>query len=83
MVAHKVIFSIDSLKNYEQHLFKTFKAQINNEDVYETSIQFGKAVSEIIIKRAMADNYLKSRSKPKYLGSIEPGKMAANRAGLF
>lgn len=73
-VAHKVVFSIDSLKKYEQHLWDAYKKEINDDDVYERSIQFGNAVGATIIKRAMADNYVKSRGKPKYLGSNDLGK---------
>jgi hypothetical protein len=73
-VAHKVVFSIDSLKNYEQHLWDAYKKEINDDAVYERSINFGKAIGAAIIKRAMADNYVKTRGKPKYLGSNDPGK---------
>ena len=73
-VAHKVVFSIDSLKNYETNLFASFKENIADDSVYERSVNFGNLIGEAILKRAMADNYLKSRSKPKYLGSNDPGK---------
>ncbi|MEI7735121.1 MAG: vanadium-dependent haloperoxidase [Ferruginibacter sp.] len=73
-VAHKVVFSIDSLKNYEKNLFTSFKDNIADDAVYERSVNFGNKIGEAILKRAMADNYIKSRSKPKYLGSNDPGK---------
>jgi len=73
-VAHKVIFSLDSLKKYETNLFDGYKEQIANDSVYERSIDFGTRVGELILKRAMADNYVNSRGKPKYLGSSDPGK---------
>ena len=73
-VTHKVVFSLDSLKNYEANLFDNFKENISDDSVYQRSIDFGTKVGETILKRAMADNYLKSRSKPKFLGSNEPGK---------
>ena len=73
-VTHKVVFSLDSLKNYEANLFDTFKENISDDSVYQRSIDFGTKVGETILKRAIADNYLKSRSKPKFLGSNEPGK---------
>ena len=73
-VTHKVVFSLDSLKNYEINLFDAFKENISDDSVYQRSIDFGTKVGETILKRAMADNYLKSRSKPKFLGSNEPGK---------
>ena len=73
-VVHKVIFSIDSLKKYETNLFASFKNNIDDDSVYERSINFGTQVGEIILKRAMSDNYIKSRGKSKYLGSDQPGK---------
>ncbi len=73
-VTHKLVFSLDSLKNYEVNLFNTFKENISDDSVYQRSVDFGTKVGETILKRAMADNYLKSRSKPKFLGSNEPGK---------
>ncbi|MEO7394529.1 MAG: vanadium-dependent haloperoxidase, partial [Chitinophagaceae bacterium] len=73
-VVHKVVFSVDSLKNYEANLFKSFEDNIADDSVYTRSISFGTQVGETILKRVMTDNYLKSRSKAKYLGSNEPGK---------
>lgn len=73
-VAHKIIFSVDSLKKYETNLFNSYKEQIADESVYERSINFGTKIGEIILKRAMADNYIKARGKSKYLGSNDPGK---------
>ena len=73
-VAHKVVFSIDSLKNYETNLFDSFKENIADDSVYQWSVNFGTKIGETILKRVAADNYLKSRGKPKYLGSNEPGK---------
>lgn len=73
-VTHKVVFSVDSLKNYETHLFASFKENIADDSVYERSVNFGASIGEAILKRAMADNYIKSRSKAKYLGSEQPGK---------
>lgn len=73
-VAYKVIFSVDSLSNYESKLFKSFKENIADDSIYNRSLDFGTKVAETILKRAMSDNYIKSRGKPKYLGSNEPGK---------
>jgi len=73
-VAHKVVFSVDSLRNYEAKLFATFKKVINDDSVYERSIAFGTAVGQAVLKRAATDNYFKTRGKSKYLGSNEPGK---------
>ena len=72
-VAHKVTFSIDTLKNYERPLFENFKQSLG-DSVYSWSLAFGEAVGNAIWTRAKNDNYIKSRSKPKFLGSNEAGK---------
>lgn len=72
-VAHKVTFSIDTLKKYEDPLFLQFKQSLA-DSVYARSAAFGDSVASAILRRAAKDNYTKSRSKPKYLGSNEPGK---------
>jgi hypothetical protein len=72
-VAHKVVFSVDSLKNYEQRLYDEFKDNLD-KDVYDRSLAFGEAVGNAILSRANYDNYIQTRGKPKFLGSNEPGK---------
>lgn len=72
-VAHKVTFSVDTLLHYEQPLFSRFKQQLS-EEVYNNSMAFGDTVGKVILARAMKDNYLQSRGKPKFLGSGEKGK---------
>lgn len=72
-VAHKVTFSIDSLKRYENVVFEAFKNTLD-EEVYNNSLAFGDTVAKIILARAAKDNYLQSRGKKRYLGSNTPGK---------
>lgn len=72
-VAHKVTFSTDTLKKYETPLFQEFKDALD-DSVYARSIAFGDSVAKVINARAATDNYIKSRGKPKYLGSNDPGK---------
>lgn len=72
-MAMKVIFSKDSLNLYVNEVLENYKQKLPEEE-YENSMAFGAAVAESIGQRAKDDNYLKSRSKPKYLGSEEPGK---------
>ncbi|MBV9989488.1 MAG: vanadium-dependent haloperoxidase [Chitinophagaceae bacterium] len=72
-VVHKVVFSLDSLKNYEQNTFDYFKDQMDDE-TYTRSAAFGEAVANAILARAKTDGYAKSRGKPKHLGSEEPGR---------
>jgi PAP2 superfamily len=73
-VAHKVVFSLDSLKKYEDHIFSNFKAAIPDTMVYSRSVAFGKKVADAILSRANDDSYTKTRGKAKFLGSNEPGK---------
>jgi hypothetical protein len=73
-VVHNVrVFSVDSLKSYEESLFKGFKERLSDQ-VYRRSVDFGDSVALIILARAKKDGYFQSRGKPKYLGSNEPGK---------
>jgi hypothetical protein len=73
-VVHNVkVFSVDSLKNYEETLFNNFKKKMDNEK-YRRSVSFGDSIGWAILKRASSDGYLQSRGKPKYLGSNDPGK---------
>jgi hypothetical protein len=73
-VVHNVkVFSVDSLKNYEESLFKGFKDELD-ETVYNRSVAFGDSVARVILVRAKRDGYNQSRGKPKYLGSNDPDK---------
>lgn len=72
-MAHKVVFSVDSLKRFEDRVYEQFKNTLAPE-VYDRSVAFGDTIGKTIWARSKTDNYLKSRSKPKFLGSQEPGK---------
>jgi hypothetical protein len=72
-MAHKVIFSVDSLKQFEDRIFNQFRTSLA-PDVYERSVAFGDTIGNTIWIRSKSDNYIKSRSKPKFLGSQDPGK---------
>lgn len=72
-VAKKVTFSVDSLKAYEHDLLQRFHESLE-DSVYARSVDFGDSVAGAILKRFAVDNYLKTRGKPKYLGSMEDGK---------
>ncbi|MDB5232594.1 MAG: phosphoesterase [Chitinophagaceae bacterium] len=73
-VVHKVVFSLDSLKGYEQSVFARFKEELE-EDVYNRSVAFGDSIGSRVLARAKEDGYTKSRGKPKYLGNQDdPGK---------
>jgi hypothetical protein len=67
------VFSIDSLKEYEETLYNNFKENMD-DSAYARSLRFGEAVGNAVLERAKTDGYLKSRGKPKHLGSEEAGK---------
>ncbi|HVZ57852.1 MAG TPA: vanadium-dependent haloperoxidase [Chitinophagaceae bacterium] len=72
-VARKVVFSVDSLADYEQGLMKQYQDALDPA-TYDRSVRFGDSVGQVVLARANADNYLQTRGKPKFLGSNEPGK---------
>lgn len=73
-VAKKIkVFSVDSFKVYEENLYNQFKDELDSNE-YNNSMAFGDSVANKILARAQTDSYLKSRGKPKFLGSSEPGK---------
>ena len=72
-VSHKVVFSTDSLRQYEENTFNRFKEMLD-EEVYNRSVVFGEAVAAKILERAANDNYKKTRGMSKYLGSKDDGK---------
>ena len=72
-VAHKVTFSVDTLKKYEDQVYARFKDNLD-EDTYNRSVEFGEKVGNMILKRANVDDYPQTRGKPKYLGSDDAGK---------
>lgn len=72
-VAHKVTFSIDTLKKYENRVYAMFKDNLD-DSTYIRSVDFGEKIGKITLKRAAVDNYPQTRGKPKYLGSNGRGK---------
>jgi hypothetical protein len=72
-VCHKVVFSIDSLKRYEENVYNEFRESLD-EDVYNRSMAFGEAIGTRVLERAANDNYKKTRGMRKYLGSKNDGK---------
>jgi PAP2 superfamily len=67
------VFSVDSLKNYEETVYNNFKENLD-DSTYQRSVAFGDTIGKVIMKRAKGDGYLQSRGKAKYLGSNDPGK---------
>jgi PAP2 superfamily len=73
VVRNVKVFSVDSLKQYETSVYDSFKDNLD-DSTYQRSVAFGDTVAKTILARAKTDGYLKSRGKPKYLGSNDPGK---------
>jgi hypothetical protein len=67
------VFSVDSLSAYEESVYSNFRENLD-DSTYQRSVAFGDTIGKIILARAKVDGYLKSRGKPKYLGSAEEGK---------
>src|ERR1700748_1303593 len=59
-VAHKVTFSVDTLKKYEDTVYARFKDQLD-EKTYTRSMDFGEKIGKMILKRANVDYYPQSR----------------------
>ncbi len=72
-VAHKVTFSIDTLKKYEKQVYAMYKDNLD-DSTYARSMDFGEQVGNVILKRADVDNYRATRGKPKYLGNDGAGR---------
>ena len=73
VVRNVKVFSVDSLKNYEESVYNSFKEKLA-DSTYERSVALGDTIGKVILARAKTDGYLESRGKPKHLGSEEPGK---------
>jgi membrane-associated phospholipid phosphatase len=72
-VAHKVTFSIDTLKKYENKVFAMYQDNLD-DSTYARSVAFGEKVGAAILARSKFDNYAKTRGKPRFLGSTDNGK---------
>ena len=72
-VARALTFSKDSLTVTETGLLKIFENGLD-ENVYGNSIALGDSIAAVILKRAAADNYKKTRGMPKYSVFKETGK---------
>jgi membrane-associated phospholipid phosphatase len=73
VVRNVKVFSVDSLKNYEESVYTNFK-ELLDDSTYLRSLAFGDTIGKVILARAKTDGYLQSRGKPRYLGSNDPGK---------
>ena len=72
-VAEKLVFSVDSMKGYQESLYADFADELE-EDAFAASMKFGESVAGVILARAATDNYKQTRGMPKFIGSQEVGK---------
>ena len=72
-VAHKITFSIDTLKKYENKVYAMYKDNLD-DSTYARSVDFGEKIGNLVLTRSKTDNYPQSRGKPKYLGENSPAK---------
>jgi hypothetical protein len=72
-VAHKVTFSVDTLKKYENKVFAMYQDNLD-DSIYVRSMDFGEKIGKAILGRAALDNYPQTRGKPRFLGTKDDGK---------
>lgn len=72
-VAHKVTFSIDTLKKYEDKVFAMYQDNLD-DSTFARSVDFGEKIGKAVLARAAFDNYPQTRGKPRFLGSNDNGK---------
>ena len=71
-VAHKVTFSVDTLKKYENKVFAMYQDNLD-DSTYVRSMDFGEKIGKAILGRAAFDNYPQTRGKPRFLGKNDDG----------
>lgn len=64
-VARSLVFSKDSLTSGEDMVVHQFRSSLP-ADQFENSVQFGKQVAAVILKRSKSDNYDQSRGMPRF-----------------
>ena len=72
-VAHKVTFSVDTLKKYEDKVYAMYQNNLD-DSTFARSVAFGESVGKAVLGRAKFDNYAKTRGKPRFLGTNDNGK---------
>ena len=73
-VAKTMIFSEDSMTLYQEKVYGEFKKLGIPEEVYQRSMDYGKAVADHILAWSAKDHYKESRSFPKYDVTDDPSK---------
>lgn len=73
-VGKALIFSEDSIAVYEEEIYSRFREIGVPRDVFQRSMDYGKAVASHILEWSDKDNYKETRSFPKYTVSNDPSK---------
>ena len=66
VVGKALVFSESSITDMEDEMLANFRTMGVPEDVYNRSLEYGKAVAQHILDWSKKDNYMKTRSLPKY-----------------
>jgi len=72
-VGQKLVFSKENLKQKQEAIFKEYEDELSAE-VFGNSVQFGKEIANVVIKRSQSDNYLQTRGMPRFSVFKEKGK---------
>ncbi len=72
-VGKALVFSEDKIIEFHESLLSGFRESGMPNDVYTRSIEYGDAVAAHILQWASKDNYLQTRSFPKYSILDNPG----------
>ncbi|WP_111670728.1 vanadium-dependent haloperoxidase [Algoriphagus litoralis] len=72
-VGTALIFSEEKMHEHRDAVYAELREKGIPEDVFEASVNYGKAVGDKVIAYAKKDNYHESRSFPKYSVVNEPG----------
>jgi hypothetical protein len=66
VVGKALVFSESSISDMNDETLEKFQAMGVPEDVYDRSLAYGKAVAQHILDWSKKDNYIQTRSLPKY-----------------
>jgi hypothetical protein len=73
-VSKALIFSEAEVEAFRADLWNKLKSKGIPDDIFESSLAYGKTVADHILAWSTKDNYAQTRSAPKYTVSNEPGR---------
>ncbi len=71
-VGKRLVFSEPEIEEFHQQILKEFRDRGVPGEVFDRSIEYGNKVADRIIKWSSKDNYLQTRSFPKYTILSDP-----------